>query len=177
MQTRSAILVFGVGILTVMGCDSAWEGLWLVEFGEGNNIAGDCVEYGDTGGPSNDYYENSTGDEFQIMEVEVDGGWVAVSFGHANLSLAGELDGTSINAERKSGYEYGYGEPGKHSSWQDKSSSKRTLTMDLEASEITGTMKSVYTETETSWRDDGTEEFTYSCTTKWKLDGSRGDQD
>jgi hypothetical protein len=166
-----------MGVLTVMGCDSAWEGLWVIELGEASQIAGDCAEEGDSGWDDSDYYENSTGDDYQIMEVAVEGDWAAISFGHADLSLVGEVDGTSIEAERISGYEYGYGKKGKDDSWLAEYASERSLELDLDGSLISGTLKSIYTETETSWRADGTDIFTYTCTTKWKLDGSRGDSE
>jgi len=159
-----------------MGCDSAWEGLWVIELGEGSQIAGDCAEEGDTGwgGGGGDYYERSTGDDYQIMEVAVDGNWAAISFGHSELSLVGELDGESIEAKREGGYEYGRGTKGEDGSWLDKYESERTLKLDRDGSLISGSLKSIYTETQKSWQANGTDSFVYTCTTKWALDGSRG---
>jgi hypothetical protein len=167
---RVCVGIAAIGLLP--GCESNWNGIWMVDFAEGVNVAGDCIDDAIDDGPSSNY-AGPTGDQFEAVGIEHVGGWAAVSFHQSSLSFLAEVNGDEIKGIRTTGYEEGYRKPKTNGAWLKTVETKHILELTREGWTVEGSLQTTISTEDTEWRAKSTETSVYTCTTQWTFDGAK----
>jgi hypothetical protein len=128
-----------------MGCGTGWDGLWLVMFDDWEATAGDCVDTGGGGDDTGEYrnFDETTGDQFELLEVDTRKGEATVWIPSQNLVLQGEVNGSQLVAEYENVRERGWEE--KQGPTYDRSTyaSKDKVELNRDGDSISGFLKTV----------------------------------
>ncbi len=186
-----------LGLVALVGCNSSWDGFWLVLFDDAEDISGDCVErdtghyWGDTG-DGDRYYENTTGDEWSVVEIKVSKGKATVlipdyrsilsAFSEEMAMFHGDATKDQIKASYKYTSKEGITQSANSSYyWEQKWGENHQILINREGSQVEGEIR--YSrevnnidgyESGNGYSEDG---YEWDCTTQVKFEGSRGNDE
>jgi hypothetical protein len=175
-------LWLAAGLVFAAGCSNGWNGFWLVVFDEVEKVSGDCVQQ-DTGwydyydtGDSIERYEQRSGDEWTLIEVQVRKGIATVDVPQSQgQSFQGEVDGDSLTATRKGQHKEGWTR-GPHYS-EEVSAWHYGIEISRSGDEASGEIQFVdeYVRNSGTSYEDGYEEdvYEYSCKSRQDFEGGR----
>lgn len=172
-------LWLAAGLVFAAGCSDGWNGFWLVVFDKVQNVSGDCVER-DTGwydaydtGDSIERFEQRSGDEWTLIEVQVRKGVATVDT--RSLTFQGEVDGDSLTATRKGQIKEGWTRGSRYS--EDISAWHYEIEMSRSKEDVSGDIRLVdeYMSNSGTSYEDGYEEdvYEYSCKATQEFKGGR----
>jgi len=181
----------------MLGCSNGWDGLWLVIFDDPKDISGDCVNR-DTGwydrdtGESDRYYEERSGDEWSVVEIEVKKGvgTVVIPEYHSVLErydsdvgmFHGEATKDQIKGEYKTSRKQGRRQTSYSNSYrEERSNTNHQILINRNGTSIDGEIRLSREYDEVSGWADGSgydeEGYEWDCTTRTKFEGSRDNKD